>query len=177
MTTLLQRLKEGAFSDDSRDDFEDDFGGELLADFPEELAPDPAPGKTRATRPTSASSSAPAKRPPAKVTAGQRKQLVDELETYAKLVALAWSTRDEYCGGVLNDQSRAIADSLAALLARNPKLVQAVHTGGLLGDVLKLGTALLPVVTAIRQHHITKTAGQDDGTTGVDLSAFPAYQP
>lgn len=164
--SLLEKLK--------GNELPSDLGADIPDEIRDEFTPDPAPGKKRAERAPAAPRTASAKR----VTIAAKKQLTDELEAYARLAALGWSTRDQYCGGVLNDQSRAIADALAELLARNPKLVEWVHTTGMLGDWVKLWLAVEPVVSAIRDHHVTKVVAEDDEPAAVaDNARYPAFRP
>lgn len=153
--------------DVSRDEFEDDF----TAEFRDEIEPDLAPGKAKPEKVQ------PAKPKPRPVTAAARKRVADELEAYVKMAALTWSLRDEHCAPVLSDQSRAIADSLATILGRNPALLQWVEHTGMIGDWVKLWMAISPVVSAIREHHITKTVKSDDGGAGVDYTQYAAYRP
>lgn len=152
---------------------------EFSNEFPDEIQQDPAPSKPAKTPRSSASSTTPAK--PAKgtrkpATAAVRKQVADELHTYLEMAAMTWGLRDEYCAGVLSDTSQDIADRLADLIAPNPKLVEWLHTSGLVGDWLKLLMAVKPVVSAIKDHHITKTVGGEDDES-LDPQRFPAYRP
>jgi len=172
MPSLLERLKNGDNDDATPVEYADDFPAELA----DEIVPDPTPGKAkprggaRASSPTS-----PASRRP--VSAAVKRRVTDELEAYAKMAALAWSIRDEHCGPILNEQSRAIAESLAELIARNPALVRWVETSGVVGDWMKLWMAIAPVVSAVRAHHIVKSVPTEEEGTGVDYSRYSAYRP
>lgn len=171
MPSILDRLMNGDNDTDNTVEIDDGFPDDLR----DEVVPDPAPGrpsKGRAARP------APVSRRP--VSAAARKRVTDEIDAYIKMAALAWSIRDQHCGPVLNDQSRAIAESLAELISRNPALVQWVETSGVLTDWAKLAMAVGPVVSAFRAHHVTKTVTDDEGGSDAgiaDWSRYPAYQP
>lgn len=178
MASLLDRLKNG--DNDAADSvvFDDDFPDDLA----KEIVPDPVPGKARSSSRGAghgpAASTSSARRP---VSAAVRKRLADELHAYATMVALAWTVRDDYCGPVLNDQARAIAEALADIIGRNPAMVRWVETSGIVGDWMKLSMAIMPVVTAVRQHHIVRSVPSDDeegsGADHVDYSRYAAHRP
>lgn len=170
MSTLLDRIRSTDIPDQPRDEFSVEMPDELAA----EIAEDPQPGKGKTPAPKPARTPRPA-RP--RASAAARKRCADELEAFAKMAALALSVRDEHCGGVLNDQSRAIADSLAELLARNPALMQWVESSGMVGDWLKLWFALQPVVMAFRDHHVLKRVGDDQGAGGADAPDYSQFVP
>jgi hypothetical protein len=158
---------------------DDDLGPEFSNGFPDEFDKDPVPGKpgrkpAMAAPAKAAGQSTRAPRKPA--AASVRKQVADELHAYISLAAMTWSLRDPHCGGVLDDNARKMADALAELIARNPKLVEWIHTSGLVGDWMKLFMVFTPLVSAIRDHHITKTVGVNDADSP-DLANFPAYRP
>lgn len=158
---------------------DDELAPEFSSEFPDEFVRDPVPGKpgrkpAMATPPAAAGKATRAPRKPA--VASVRKQVADELHAYISLAAMTWSLRDQHCGGVLDDNARKMADALAELIARNPKLVEWIHTSGLVGDWMKLIIVFTPLVSAIRDHHITKTVGVTDDDSP-DLAQFPAYRP
>lgn len=170
MASLLERFK-NEDQESPAPDFEDDFPAELR----DEIMADPVPGKARGAKPAKP---APVRKP---VTAAVRKRVTDELDAYVKMAALAWSIRDDHCGPVLNDQSRAIAEAIAELISRNPAMVAWVETSGVIGDWVKLWMAIAPVVSAVRQHHIVRRdQGEESpaaGGDGVDFSRYAAYRP
>lgn len=149
-----------------------------------EMDQDPEPGrkatttrKRRTTRRAGSSSTSSARsRTPAQV----KKDLVDELTMYAKMFALGWSVRCPVCGGTLDEQSAAIADSTAALIARSDWLLAKVATTTMLADVVKLLHALWPVARAMQQHGAHSAHDhQEGGGGGPDWNAYdqyPAYQ-
>jgi hypothetical protein len=178
MPSLLDRLKNGDNDGAESVVFDDDFPDDLA----KEIVPDPVPGKSRAggrgpAHAGGAGGGSSSRRP---VSAAVRKRLADELHAYATMVALAWSVRDDYCGPVLSDQSRAIAEALADIIARNPAMVRWVETSGMVGDWVKLSMAVMPVVTAFRQHHIVRSVPSDDeegADAAVDYSRYAAHRP
>lgn len=169
MPSLLDRLMNGDNDTGNVIELDDEFPAELR----EEIVPDPTPGKSRSARPARATSPA---RPA--VSAAAKKKVTLELDAYIKMAALAWSIKDQHCGPVLNEQSRAIAESIAELISRNPALVQWVETSGMLTDWAKLAMAIGPVVSAFRQHHIVRSVQDDEGGDDApDYSRYAAYRP
>lgn len=170
MSALLDKLTGTDSPDEIRPDLERDFP----ADIRDEIAPDPQPGRARGAKP---SKPAPAARRP--VTVAVKKRVTDELDAYVKMAALAWSIRDDHCGPVLNEQSRAIAESLAELIARNPALVAWVETSGMIGDWVKLWMAVAPVVSAVREHHVVKKVDDESAggaPNGFDPTRYAPYR-
>jgi hypothetical protein len=164
---LLDKIRDA----NSGDDFSAQFSDGKDADF----EPDPVPGKP--ARSSRSAASSPAARPaPKKVTPAIKKQLADEIEAYLLLGSGAWSMRDPYCGEVLERQAREIALRLAAILGKNAQIVAWLHTTGVIGEWVSLALAIQPVLTAIKDHHISKKVSSDD-EPGPDLSQFPAYRP
>jgi len=190
MTALLERVKFiGGNS-----------GGEQLGDeLPElgtpngdgaaQLDPDPEPDKKARRRPRNegpaaakpARSSTSSTRNAGKFTsrATVQRQMSDELNAYAKMVALTWSMTDPECAGVLNEQSTAIAESLASLCARSDWLVERFQTTTMLADVIKLLHAALPLGRAVYVHHVAGRGQGDDeqGAHDAVSVADPSYAP
>lgn len=171
MASLLDKLK-GDSPDGS-------LSLEFSSELSDEIEQDPTPSKSARSARSSTSSTTPPK--PAKgtrkpATAAIRKQVADELHTYLEMAAMTWGLRDDYCAGALSESSQEIAERLADIIAPNPKLVEWLHTSGLVGDWLKLLMAVKPVVSAIRDHHITHSVGGEDDEP-LDPQRFPAYRP
>lgn len=142
------------------------------------LEPDPEPAPETRAKAKSAASSATAKSQ--KRTGGRfvsnkavQAQIADELDSYAKLLALTWSMTDEHCAGVLNDTSAAIAADLARLIGRSDYLVEKFQTTSLIGDCFKLLHSAFPLIRAIWQHHASPAAraARDDD------EGEPGYEP
>lgn len=106
------------------------------------------------------------------------KNMADELDAYAKALALAWSMSDPVCAPVLSEQSRAIADSLAALLGRSDWVMQRFEQTTVLADSFRLLSASLPVLRAVYVHHVAERGREEgDGHDAVtfDTAEYPAY--
>jgi len=157
-----------------------------------ELDPDPEPGTETTSKRTarkSAASSATAagqKRAGGKFvsTAKMQKDMADELNSYAKMLALTWSMSDETCAGVLNETSAAITRDLAALLARSDWVMERFQTTSLIGDMLKFLHSSWPLIRAMIAHHgpsRTREEGEPDAVTEpitvVDPNAYGAWRP
>lgn len=119
-----------------------------------EMPPDPKPTAKTVRRPTAPKlDPTPAKRGrPSK--SDIEREVAEELEALLKMIAMMWSMMDEDCAPVLDKQSKAIADSLAALLAKNPRLLERFKGMTGLGDWGTLFFATLPVIKAINKNHI-----------------------
>lgn len=167
-----------------------------LPDAPEsdqlpELDADPKPGRqTRRRRASSDEAPARSTRSRAKLSTGASaprpkssaalvKDIKAEIETYLTLGAAAWSISDEGCAAALSEQTSALAESAAVLIARNPRLVEMFHTGTLIGDWGKLFMAGAPVLKAMWAHHgVRKPVDQEEAAgVGAYEQRFPAYAP
>ena len=159
--------------------FSDDFSGNSGGDLQEGLTADPEPGKTTArTRRKATMKAAPAPRASVPVSRSVAvKELSEELQVYGGMAALTISMRgDEVCAAVVSQQSKAIADATAVLIARSERMLSIMHGGGLLADLVRLAQALLPVVKVVRSHHARR--GEEPTSDGADaLAGFPAFAP
>lgn len=82
------------------------------------------------------------------------REVAAELQAMLMMMSMLWSNIDAECGPVLNTQSKAIADSLAGILAKNPRLLERMRDMTGIGDYLKLFAAVLPVVKVVQKHHL-----------------------
>lgn len=82
------------------------------------------------------------------------KEVASELEALLQLLSYTWSRFDLECAPVLSQQSKDIGESLAAILAKNPKLLEKFRDMTGFGDYLKLMLAIGPVVKAVSKHHL-----------------------
>lgn len=190
MTALLERVKflGGNGGNDEPD-------APTLPDLdlgPDALEPDPQPApETRSRR---ASRVAASKETAAKQsrTGGKfvssaklKKDMADEIESYAKMMALTWSLSDEHCAGVLNDTSSAIAADLANLLSRSEWVMEKFQTTSLLADCMKLLHHAWPLLRAVYQHHVAGRPSEQDQEeeqqhepiTLVDPNAYGPWRP
>lgn len=184
MTALLEAVR---FTDGPD---VDQLGGDQLGDALPELDRDPEPGKAARKRPrarseASKTTSARQTRTGGRFTSKKAVQtgIADEIEMYAKMIALTWSMSDEECSGVLNATSRSIADSMAALAVRSEWIVERFDTTTLFADIFKLLHALMPLGRAVMAHgHLTRrTDEQDEGgervTVATDFTGGSGYAP
>lgn len=133
----------------------DDSGNpEDITDPLEEKDPEPKPTAKRTT--TRVKSDPKPARPVGRPSKSQiEREVSEELEAMMKMMAMLWSVKDPQCGPVLNRQAKDIADSLTDILAKNPKLLQRFKDMSGFGDYGKLLFAILPVIKAVSDHHIT----------------------
>jgi hypothetical protein len=156
---------------------------------PDALDPDPQPAAETRSRRAGKQPEAPkpaAKQPRAGgkfvSSKAQVKDLADELDSYAKMLALTWSLSDEHCAGVLNETSAAICADIAALAGRSEWVMEKFRTTSLLGDCFKLLHHLWPLLRAINAHHGTgRMPEQEDHehepVTVVDPGQYGPWRP
>lgn len=107
---------------------------------------------------------APNKRMPGRPSKSDlEREVASELQALLMMGSMFWSQIDSECGPVLNKQSKDIADSLAAILAKNPKLLERMRDMTGLGDYLKLFAAVLPVVKVVQSHHLAALIQKRNG--------------
>lgn len=83
-----------------------------------------------------------------------------------------WQARDPLCGGTFCEQIPDTAEAFTDIVCDSPDLI-AFFTGpgGNFMKVLKLGAALMPVVSVVAAHHVYHTVEIDQGP----VEAFPNY--
>ena len=166
-TSLLDKIRTAKTDVEFSEQIPDKIPEEMVDEF----ASDPPPAEPKGTK-------APRRPTAPRASATLKKRVSAELEAYAKMVALGWAMRDGHCGTVMNDQAKAIADSTAELLARNPALCERIFAAGVLGDWAKAAMAWYPVVQAIWAHHFAKTVRTEADQPPPDYTAqYPAYRP
>lgn len=182
MTALLERAKligKSAPEGEPAEQLGDQLGDVI------ELDRDPEPGRRTRRRPraeqpaaTSSARKSPA-RSGGKFTSREqvRKGIEDEINMYAKMLALTWSMTDPGCGEVLNETSANIARDLAALAARSEWIVERFETTSLFADIAKLLHSLLPLARAVYTHHVAGRRDQDDQGEGERVTVATDYQP
>jgi hypothetical protein len=137
------------------------------------LDPDPAPGESTRNRREARKSAASAKTAGAQPRTGGKfvskdersKNVADELDTVLKLLAFTWSLTDEHCASVLNDTSARIAQDLGALVLRSEWLTDQIVKAGLLTDIIKFLTGVMPLIKAAWAHHAVAREGVTDDLT------------
>ncbi len=111
------------------------------------------------------------------------REVRDELHALVSMAALVWSVPDPHCGTVLNEQSKAIAESLVGVLKKNPRLLASLRAAGWFGEYVSLFLAISPVAKAIYAHHLgpkeEETTDDEYGydTTAPRVSEYPPYLP
>ena len=115
------------------------------------------------------------------ITKAMEKEVREEVQAILTMASLMWSVADPECGGVLHEQSRQIADSLTALLRRNPRLLASLRAAGWMGDWVQLAMAVGPVASAFYRHHMApkaeKAPDYDGDPTAPTFPDFPGYIP
>ena len=119
---------------------------DLLADLAAQLEDDPKPTVKRAPKTTKRPQGRPSNR-------SIQQEIRDEIQAVIALLAMPWSLADPYCAGSLIDQSDAIAESLAEIAMKNPKLLEFMRKGGDVMVYFKLMAALSPVAKSVYEHH------------------------
>lgn len=156
-----------------------------------ELDRDPEPGRRsrrrpRAEQPAAASSSPRRARSTSSSTPSRdavRKGIQDEINMYAKMIALSWSMTDPECAGVLNETSGNIARDLANLASRSEWIVERFETTSLFADIAKCLHSLLPLLKVIYVHHVAGRGrdqddqGEGEGERVTVATEYRPYQP
>ena len=116
------------------------------------------------------------------ITKAMEREVREEIQAILTMASLMWSVPDPECGGVLHEQSRQIAESLTALLRRNPRLLASLRAAGWMGDWVGLAMAVGPVASAVYRHHMAPrdekaNTGYDGDPTAPTEPYFPGYLP
>lgn len=143
---------------------------------PAPLSPDPAPGRARKPAKATQPKATAAKARDASITVSKPQvvaEIAEELQMWLGILAASWALRDPVCAPVLNDQARAIAESVAVLIGRSERLLSLAHGGGLFSDIGRALLAISPVVMVVRAHHVTKTAEEPNSDDA--LAGYPPF--
>lgn len=105
------------------------------------------------------------------------KNLRDEIEFFLTMGQAGWSLRDEECASSATPERIAtMADAMASMAARNDKLLNYVAKSGVIGDIVRLLSAAVPIAIAVaKAHGPTGRGHQLEDVRGDDAFAFPAY--
>lgn len=169
MNRLLGRLT-GQEIDSENDTENDQEIPDVVPPEWSELTPDPAPGTRKAGAPL-------VPKTYGKVTPALKKRIAAEIEAYVEFAAMPVMMRDPTCGGALHEQAKPIADALATILGRYPDMAHKFLATGVLGDWLKLGIALQPVVGAVWSHHVVNQPAQGGVEDDLDLTGYDEFRP
>lgn len=107
---------------------------------------EPVPGQKRRGRPRGSTNQ--------NTQAKFAKDFAEDVNAGLKLVAMMWAAQDPICAGVLNEQSTAIAESLADLISQSARMRKMLANGIGIGKILPLLMATMPVITTVRLHHM-----------------------
>lgn len=127
---------------------------EILESEPTSVPKEPKPGQKKRGRRSNASIEA---------------EIRDELTAFMTLAALFWSTRDDYCAAILSQQAPLIAEDLAALAAKSEWARKYLTKTLDMGKLLPLMMHTMPVLQAIREHHIAPKFEESAENGGADL--------
>ena len=99
------------------------------------------------------SSSAPSK--PPRVTQAVRGDIDAKLRFMLTLPGQVWAARDPICGGTFIQQVPDVAEALTDIVCDSADLLTFFSgTGGNFMKALKLGVAVMPVVSMVAAHHV-----------------------
>lgn len=151
---------------------------EIAEDIDEELDPDPVPNEKPKRRRAPTRQASPKPRAAAVKTIDRvAKEVGNDLATMLEMTATVWAVRDQCCAPVLGAQSKDIGQALAAILARNPELLQKfanAETGVFVMQMLTLARALMPVGKAVFENHVMRQ-GDVANEDVTDLDTFPVF--
>lgn len=128
----------------------------------EDVAQDPAPTATRTRAPRKATRAVgnrgkiatrtPAGRVMSK--AAMVAQVRGEVGMYLDLMHAGWEARDPVCAAhATRERLDTIADRFTSMIARSDKLLATATKTGILGDIIALLHAVLPIATAVVRAH------------------------
>lgn len=141
--------------------------GELDAEMPDVLAPDPKPAKRNAkAKPTGGSTH--------KATAAEKRQIEDALNLIQLSIGGGLSFRDPHCGGAILEHHENISKKAVPIIARNPAWVAWFCGSAGWLDVFGLIMAAKPVLGAFWGHHVSRSIGGEDDGAAADFSGFAA---
>lgn len=154
----------------------------------EQTGGDPVPGQRRGRRATSTEPKTgnrgriPVRTPAGKIAskAQQIETVREQIEFFLSLGAAGWAMRDEECAATATDERIGkFTEGLTRMVARSPKLLNYAATTGILGDIVMMLSAAVPVATAVWKAHGPNghRHGVRDELEGLDSDRFPAYAP
>lgn len=174
MNRLLNNLIGTKTDEEISDESDEEIGTDVPDGVPPEwsgLTPDPAPAGRRSADPL-------VPKTYGKVTPALKKRIAAEIQAYVEFAAMPVIMRDPVCGGAVHEQAKPIADSIATILARYPEIAHKFLATGVLGDWLKFGLAMQPVLAAVWSHHIAGSPEQHaGGDDDFDPATLEPYRP
>lgn len=138
--------------------------------------PDPGERPRRAVRKRTPAAATPRKQSPS--VAKMAKEVSEDLTSLIEMGAAIWGMTDECCAPTLETQARPIAESITAILSRNPRLLAKFADTDLVAYSVQAGMlfkALKPVATTVYHNHVSKTVEEGATGDGIHLGNFPAF--
>jgi len=128
------------------------------ADLDFDADPEPTAARARRTRRTPAKTTPPRVR--SRATSGRilskaamQTKVREEIEMYLSLAQGAWSLRDECAEAASPERIAVIADSLTAMISRSDALLEMASKSGIIGEIVKLLTVMMPIARAVWSAH------------------------
>jgi hypothetical protein len=78
----------------------------------------------------------------------------EQIEFFINLSAGGWSMRDPVCAAsVSEERAAAMSKHLTNMLARNDRLLAYAANSGIIGDIVGLLHAAVPIIREVASHH------------------------
>lgn len=149
-----------------------------------ELPADPEPAKRGRGRPRGSTTSR-ASAGTSAGTAALKKQVHTELYAFASMFAGIWEMRDPECAAVLNEkinrpdgsQARRLEEIITQtvdILARSDKVLAVLANAGLTGQLVMLGSLVMPVAKQVWKAHGPNGTGHGESEPVYDTRNYPA---
>ena len=122
----------------------------------EDQDPAPAATRTRAPRKAAGRTTVRKARPAGRVQtkAAMQNQVRAEVGMYLALLQGGWEMRDPECAAAATpERLDVIADRITAMISRSDSLLEMATKTGILGDIIALVSASLPIVSAVWRAH------------------------
>jgi hypothetical protein len=163
-----------------RTESEPDDDSQIVPVFEPDPEPGERPSRRRRTRRTA---TVPARTTSKASTTKMAKEVSEDLASLIEMTAAVWGMSDQCCSPVLERQAKPIAESLVAILARNPRLLAKFASTDLVAYSVQAGLlfkAFKPVVTTVYANHVSKAVDDEDQGDAVNgaairLANYPAY--
>lgn len=99
-----------------------------------------------------------------------------EIETYLYLATAAWMLSDPECAAIAEQQIPAVAERVTALIARSDRALAVAAKTGVVGDIIGILQATLPVLRAVWAAHGPGGGGHKTTESVDDAERYPAYR-
>lgn len=149
--------------------------------------PEPVAARPRRGRPPAKTSGSQKARIPARTPAGRimsKAQMITkvqaEVSMYLMLAQGAWDLRDPTCAAVATqDRLDIMAESMTNMIARNETMLKYAASSGIIGDIVKILHAVLPIAREVWRNHGPGGLGHQsiEEVTDAYAQRFPPYAP